>query len=279
MTKLDNRARSPEAVPDEMDAGSPPESTAERAPGAHPDFRENGNRARSAAVFAAVILLHVGAGYALVTAKGAVPPLEIAPPLEATIIDDTPVVAAAEPPPPTPQPEPPPEPTPPPPPDPTLPPPSPPPDPAPEPPPPPPQPEKPPEKPTVVPPKPEKPKHEPAKHEKPAKPHAAEPHPAAPAKSGPVAAAPSIDRSQSCPTPQYPREAQEAGATGVTKLLFVIDENGHVVDSRVASSSGYTSLDQAALRALSRCKFNPAITNGQRQKASLPLTYRWQLDN
>lgn len=274
MTKLANRARSTGVAPDEINAGSPSETGVTQTPGGNPDFRENDLRARSIGIFAAVVLLHVGVGYALATAKGPVPPIEIAPPLEATIIDETPVVAAAEPPPPTPQPEPPPpEVTPPPPPDPTPPPPDP--APAPEPPPPPPQPEKPPEKPPEK--HQEKPRHEPVKHEKPAKPHAAEPHPA-PAKAA-VATAPSIDRSQSCPTPQYPREAQDAGATGVTKLLFVIDENGHVVESRVTSGSGYTSLDQAALRALSRCKFNPAIANGQRQRASLSLSYRWQLDN
>jgi protein TonB len=236
---------------------------------------DNRDRAlRGAGIFAVVILVHALVAYVLATAAGSVPPQTILPPLEATIVADTPMAGEAEPPPPAlpdlapppdvPMPEiavdaPPPSP-----PDQT---------PAPEQ-----QPEKPPEKPPVVPPKPEKPKTEPVKPEKPAKPHTAPSHPAS-AKSGPVAAAPTIDRSQSCPPPQYPREAEDAGATGVTHLQFVIDADGHVAESRIIKSSGHASLDQAALRALSRCKFNPGMANGQRQRASLSLTYRWQLDN
>lgn len=250
------------------------------------NFDNRGHPLRSAGVFAAVVLAHAGVAYALATTKGVTPLLRVVPPLEAVIVADTPTVSETEPPPSPPalpdlapppdmpMPDvavdtPPPEPTPaPPPPEPT-------PAPLPEPPPQPPQPQKPPEKP-----KPEKPKHEPVKHEKPAKPQTPhQPAAAVPAKAGPAAAAPSIDRSQSCPPPKYPREAEDAGATGVTYLQFVIDADGRVTESSVTKSSGYASLDQAALRALSRCKFNPGIANGQRQRASLSLTYRWQLDN
>jgi protein TonB len=91
--------------------------------------------------------------------------------------------------------------------------------------------------------------------------------------------APSLDSNQDCAAPQYPQQAEDMNETGASVVQFLIDAAGHVVDSRVASSSGYASLDEAAVAALSRCKFRPAIgSDGKPQESWTSIRYVWQLD-
>lgn len=48
----------------------------------------------------------------------------------------------------------------------------------------------------------------------------------------------------------YPQEAIEQNMQGIAQVLVILDKQGVVVASRVEESSGYTVLDQAALRAV-----------------------------
>lgn len=94
-----------------------------------------------------------------------------------------------------------------------------------------------------------------------------------------VAKAAGLDPNQSCAAPQYPEEAQDMGETGTAVVQFLIGTDGRVVQSRVASSSGHTSLDAAALQALGQCKFKPAIgTDGKPQEAWTSISYVWTLN-
>jgi len=101
------------------------------------------------------------------------------------------------------------------------------------------------------------------------------PRPApAPVRSGAM-----LDPNQSCAPPQYPEDAEDMEQTGISVLQFLIDDNGNVVQSRIASSSGHASLDDAAEEALGQCKFRPAIgADGKPQEAWTSIRYVWQLN-
>ena len=88
-----------------------------------------------------------------------------------------------------------------------------------------------------------------------------------------------LDPNQTCAPPQYPEEAEDMEQTGVSVLQFLIDTHGNVLSSRVESSSGHGSLDDAAIRALSQCRFKPAIgADGSPQESWTSIRYVWQLN-
>ena len=64
------------------------------------------------------------------------------------------------------------------------------------------------------------------------------------------------------PTPQYPQEARTNGWEGTVRVKVLINESGAVQDIRLANSSSYGSLDQAALDGVSRWRFKPAYHDG-----------------
>jgi periplasmic protein TonB len=83
----------------------------------------------------------------------------------------------------------------------------------------------------------------------------------------------------SCAAPQYPEAAEDMEQTGTSILQFLISASGAVIQSRVASSSGHASLDEAAVAALSQCKFSPAMgADGKPQEAWTSIRYVWQLN-
>ncbi|QYF94319.1 TonB family protein [Massilia sp. PAMC28688] len=94
----------------------------------------------------------------------------------------------------------------------------------------------------------------------------------APAKPG------TIDFSN-CPRPTYPIEAQRRTQEGTVTLAMLPGADGTVLDSKVAVSSLYPRLDQAALEALSRCKIAPMRENGKPVKAWVQVQYVWTLDS
>ncbi|MBP1763875.1 MAG: hypothetical protein H6Q65_933 [Firmicutes bacterium] len=64
------------------------------------------------------------------------------------------------------------------------------------------------------------------------------------------------------PTPQYPQDARTNGWEGTVRVKVLINESGAVQDIRLANSSGYGSLDQAALDGVCRWRFKPACHEG-----------------
>jgi protein TonB len=105
------------------------------------------------------------------------------------------------------------------------------------------------------------------------------PPPAPRPAPAPVRSAAMLDPNQSCAPPQYPEEAEDMEQTGTSILQFLIDANGNVVTSRIASSSGHAALDDAAEEALGQCKFRPAIgADGKPQEAWTSIRYVWQLN-
>jgi periplasmic protein TonB len=99
---------------------------------------------------------------------------------------------------------------------------------------------------------------------------------AAPAKPSVRTGATSI--SSSCEQPEYPAISRRAGEEGIVTLEFVIGVDGRVVQSKVASSSGFPRLDEAARAALSKCKFSPATLDGVAVQSTTKMPYRWLLE-
>jgi TonB family protein len=84
---------------------------------------------------------------------------------------------------------------------------------------------------------------------------------------------------QSCPKPEWPREALRAEHTGRVTIEYRIDANGAVLESQVKVSSGYPLLDEAARVGLMRCAFQPAVVQGRSQASWMEVQYVWTLED
>jgi TonB family protein len=60
----------------------------------------------------------------------------------------------------------------------------------------------------------------------------------------------------------YPPLLRDAGIGGTAQVWFLIDEDGSVVKTQVARSSGHDALDRAALSVAQAMRFHPARNGG-----------------
>ena len=108
---------------------------------------------------------------------------------------------------------------------------------------------------------------------------AAEPGPAAPpAPATPIGLG--AELSVSCPertAPTFPLMSRRMGESGVTVLRVELNETGQVSAARVATSSGYARLDEAALAAVKSWRCNPAQRNGQPVRAVATQAFKFLL--
>lgn len=65
---------------------------------------------------------------------------------------------------------------------------------------------------------------------------------------------------------------------GTVTLRFLVQADGQVSQSEVLNSSGFKRLDEAARAALSRCRFSPALTQGQATASWATIRYTWRLE-
>jgi protein TonB len=77
--------------------------------------------------------------------------------------------------------------------------------------------------------------------------------------------------------PLYPEEARRAGIEGQVVLSITVDTEGRVVAARVVSGPGY-GLNEAALTAIRRARFKPALKAGEPVSTELKYTYTFLLD-
>lgn len=73
--------------------------------------------------------------------------------------------------------------------------------------------------------------------------------------------------------PEYPESAQKAGLEGKVIVKVEVDERGRVSKALIIRSSGYEILDSAALEAVKKFKFEPAVENGRPIKSSLMIPF------
>jgi len=82
---------------------------------------------------------------------------------------------------------------------------------------------------------------------------------------------------RSCAKPHYPAADIAASHECAVDIVFLVAQDGSVRQSRIHQSSGYAGLDEAALTALSRCRFQPALRDGRAVADWTPVRYVWTL--
>jgi protein TonB len=75
--------------------------------------------------------------------------------------------------------------------------------------------------------------------------------------------------------PKYPPQAVRQRHEGTVVLLVLVGTDGSAKDVKVDQSSGFRELDQAAIQAAQRWKFNPAKKGGAAVEgyARVPVTF------
>ena len=63
--------------------------------------------------------------------------------------------------------------------------------------------------------------------------------------------------------PKYPLDAKHAGITGMVWIKALVDKEGKVRQAIVGTSSGYASLDAAAVAAAYHNRYIPGYQNGR----------------
>jgi protein TonB len=73
---------------------------------------------------------------------------------------------------------------------------------------------------------------------------------------------------------RYPSEARSRGEQGTTRLAFRIDRDGHLLSSRIATSSGSAALDAETLALLGRAQpFPPPPPELAGSEMTVPLRF------
>ncbi|EXJ14931.1 energy transducer TonB [Imhoffiella purpurea] len=97
-------------------------------------------------------------------------------------------------------------------------------------------------------------------------------------KGGAAAGASSPAAYLNNPAPGYPGSARRQRQEGTVHLRVLVNAKGRPGEVRIATSSGVSSLDQAALRAVRRWRFKPAQRNGQPISAWVRIPIRFRLN-
>ena len=77
--------------------------------------------------------------------------------------------------------------------------------------------------------------------------------------------------------PVYPLRARRMGHEGIVLLEVSLDSNGKIVRLEIDSTSGYRSLDKAAVRAVGKWQFQPFIKNGKKIPSRVRIPVRFRL--
>ncbi|MGX9962285.1 energy transducer TonB [Roseomonas sp. F4] len=80
------------------------------------------------------------------------------------------------------------------------------------------------------------------------------------------------------PPPEYPYASRIRNEQGQVTLRLEIDTIGGVTDVRVLRSAGYPALDQAAMQAVRRWRFEPAMRDGVPVFSSTSIGITFQLE-
>ena len=80
------------------------------------------------------------------------------------------------------------------------------------------------------------------------------------------------------PPPDYPVRAMRAGETGTVLVRAVVGPDGAPADVGVGRTSGSRDLDRAAVDAVRRWRFQPAVRDGQPVTASVDIPIDFTLE-
>jgi protein TonB len=93
-----------------------------------------------------------------------------------------------------------------------------------------------------------------------------------------VIVAPVINVAANCQKPSYPSASVRNEEEGTVQLKFLIGVDGKVIETKVEKTSGFSRLDEAAIRALSKCDFKPGTVNGKPEQSWARVDYKWKLE-
>jgi len=79
------------------------------------------------------------------------------------------------------------------------------------------------------------------------------------------------------PAPPYPRVARQRGWEGVVRLKVFVEKDGIPSQVDIQESSGYGTLDKAALRAVETWKFSPAQSGSIRFSSRITIPIQFTL--
>lgn len=79
------------------------------------------------------------------------------------------------------------------------------------------------------------------------------------------------------PPPAYPEPSRLAHEEGVVMLVVDVGHAGNPTEVRLQQSSGYSALDQAAIRAVRNWKFRPGTMAGMAVASSVSIPVRFEL--
>ena len=88
-----------------------------------------------------------------------------------------------------------------------------------------------------------------------------------------------VPRPVSTPAPGYPRNALRSGAAGNVQLRIEVGADGVPTDVEVVGSSRNRELDRAAVQAVRRWRFAPAMRGGVPVAASVQQTISFEAPN
>lgn len=98
------------------------------------------------------------------------------------------------------------------------------------------------------------------------------------AAANPTAAQQPVVDFASCHRPVYPPQALADKIEGTSTIGFLVGPDGKVIASKVYTSSGNASLDEAVRSAISQCTFRPPSHKGKPAQAWIPVQYVWKMD-
>jgi protein TonB len=98
-------------------------------------------------------------------------------------------------------------------------------------------------------------------------------------RASPGAQSPVAVRRLAGPEPEYPPAALAAGLTGRVVLRVTIGPRGHVTRASVHRSSGVTSLDESALRAVRQWRFEPPQRDGVPVQTEVAIPIRFRIED
>jgi protein TonB len=77
--------------------------------------------------------------------------------------------------------------------------------------------------------------------------------------------------------PVYPNRLLSQGIGGKVVVAVVVDDSGAVAGAKVRTSSGNRELDNAALKAVRKWKFQPAVRGGKKVKATALVPFNFEV--
>lgn len=80
---------------------------------------------------------------------------------------------------------------------------------------------------------------------------------------------------RACKEPEYPSASERLGESGTSAISLLVGADGKVTQSKVDASSGHKRLDEAAIKAFSRCKFIVGTNDGVAEASWFSIRYKW----